>query len=277
MNGLNENDFSARWLDNAIPGFTTPDPLAERHPYESPYLYCGNNPVNRVDPTGKEWYYNSDSEEPVWINGDKDVDGYDEHGTDCYAYGGADHNELIHYTSPDSDDSSNDDNAQNNENQANINMYANSGQDDNNNVAPDRSCVQSYQSRGAEVVSSFPVSDPNSNFGLGNSYNLYTPNQTKAAEKIILAIGTAGLAAETGVAAALGEVSMIGLKKIGVISLAQFAGGFVEGTLKSIFGPDPEMGSSMFLNPASDVGLNVSVGIWNAATILDKNPLPSYP
>jgi len=56
MNGLNENDFSARWLDNAIPGFTTPDPLAERHPDESPYLYCGNNPVNRVDPTGMEWF-----------------------------------------------------------------------------------------------------------------------------------------------------------------------------------------------------------------------------
>ena len=56
MNGLNENDFSARWLDNAVPGFTSSDPLAERHPDESPYLYCGNNPVNRVDPSGLEWY-----------------------------------------------------------------------------------------------------------------------------------------------------------------------------------------------------------------------------
>ena len=56
LNGLNEKDFSARWLDNAIPGFTCSDPLAERHPDESPYLYCGNNPVNRVDPSGMEWY-----------------------------------------------------------------------------------------------------------------------------------------------------------------------------------------------------------------------------
>ena len=56
MNGLNENDFSARWLDNAVPRFTASDPLAERHPDESPYLYCGNNPVNRVDPSGLEWY-----------------------------------------------------------------------------------------------------------------------------------------------------------------------------------------------------------------------------
>jgi len=56
INGLNENDFNARWLDNAVPGFKSSDPLAERHPDESPYLYCGNNPVNRVDPTGLQWY-----------------------------------------------------------------------------------------------------------------------------------------------------------------------------------------------------------------------------
>jgi len=56
MNGLNQSDFSARWLDNTVPGFTSSDPLAERHPDESTYLYCGNNPVHRVDPTGMEWY-----------------------------------------------------------------------------------------------------------------------------------------------------------------------------------------------------------------------------
>ena len=57
MNGLNESDFSARWHDPAIPGFTTADPLGENHYNESPYLYCGNNPVNRVDPTGLDWLY----------------------------------------------------------------------------------------------------------------------------------------------------------------------------------------------------------------------------
>jgi RHS repeat-associated protein len=56
MNGLNEYDFSARWLDNAVPGFTTPDPLAELHCGESPYMYCGGDPVNRVDPTGLDYY-----------------------------------------------------------------------------------------------------------------------------------------------------------------------------------------------------------------------------
>jgi RHS repeat-associated protein len=56
MNGLNESDFSARWQDAAVPGFTTSDPLVENHPWESPYSYCGANPVNRTDPTGLDWY-----------------------------------------------------------------------------------------------------------------------------------------------------------------------------------------------------------------------------
>ena len=39
-----------------MPGFTTPDPLAEQHYNESPYSYCGNNLVNRVDPTGLSYF-----------------------------------------------------------------------------------------------------------------------------------------------------------------------------------------------------------------------------
>jgi len=77
MNGLNENDFSARWLDNAVPGFTASDPLAERHPDESPYLYCGNNPVNRVDPTGMEWYTKDGGKsDDYYFFKDKDDDPY---------------------------------------------------------------------------------------------------------------------------------------------------------------------------------------------------------
>ena len=54
MHGLNEYDFSARWQDAAIMGFTTMDPLAEQTPWNSPYAYCSNDPVNRVDPTGMD-------------------------------------------------------------------------------------------------------------------------------------------------------------------------------------------------------------------------------
>ena len=45
-----------------MPGFTTPDPLAETHTWESPYAYCGGDPVNRMDPTGLEWNTNDDGQ-----------------------------------------------------------------------------------------------------------------------------------------------------------------------------------------------------------------------
>jgi hypothetical protein len=32
--------------------FTRPDPLAEKYPNISPYVFCANNPVNYIDPTG---------------------------------------------------------------------------------------------------------------------------------------------------------------------------------------------------------------------------------
>ncbi|GHV31965.1 hypothetical protein FACS1894177_07440 [Bacteroidia bacterium] len=35
--------------------FTIPDPLQEKYYSISPYAYCGNNPVNRIDPTGMDW------------------------------------------------------------------------------------------------------------------------------------------------------------------------------------------------------------------------------
>jgi len=40
-------EYSSRWL--------SPDPLAEKYPQLSPYVYCNNNPVNAVDPTGKDY------------------------------------------------------------------------------------------------------------------------------------------------------------------------------------------------------------------------------
>jgi hypothetical protein len=33
----------------------TVDPLAEKYYSISPYAWCGNNPVNRIDPDGREW------------------------------------------------------------------------------------------------------------------------------------------------------------------------------------------------------------------------------
>jgi RHS repeat-associated protein len=51
-------DFMARMYANCeMPIFTTQDPLAEKYYSISPYAYCGNNPINRIDPNGMDWYY----------------------------------------------------------------------------------------------------------------------------------------------------------------------------------------------------------------------------
>lgn len=49
-------DFSARYLHTSLGRFTTIDPLAEKYPNISPYAYCKENPVNRVDSDGRiDW------------------------------------------------------------------------------------------------------------------------------------------------------------------------------------------------------------------------------
>lgn len=54
-NGLDWYDYGARMYDAALGRFTTSDPSAENYYESSPYTYCGNNPVTRIDPNGKDW------------------------------------------------------------------------------------------------------------------------------------------------------------------------------------------------------------------------------
>lgn len=65
MYGCDLYDFGARSYDPAIARFTGMDPLAEKNYYLSPYSYCANNPVNYIDPDGRDWYefYNIDTDE----------------------------------------------------------------------------------------------------------------------------------------------------------------------------------------------------------------------
>jgi uncharacterized protein RhaS with RHS repeats len=52
LNGRTGLSYSInRYLDQRIERWLVPDPAGQ---YWSPYIYCGNNPVNRIDPDGKE-------------------------------------------------------------------------------------------------------------------------------------------------------------------------------------------------------------------------------
>jgi RHS repeat-associated protein len=62
MHGLDEFDSQARMFYPAITRTTTMDPMAEMYYSVSPYAWVGNNPVNRIDPTGMLWDNVKDAE-----------------------------------------------------------------------------------------------------------------------------------------------------------------------------------------------------------------------
>ena len=55
MHGLDWMDYGARWMNGLT--FTTPDPKAWDYTDVSPYVYCHNNPISRIDPDGRDDYY----------------------------------------------------------------------------------------------------------------------------------------------------------------------------------------------------------------------------
>ena len=58
---LNTYDFAARWQSPAFPHFTTPDPLAEQYTPIGPQVFCGGDPINRIDPSGTaDFWYNGE-------------------------------------------------------------------------------------------------------------------------------------------------------------------------------------------------------------------------
>ena len=74
--GLNTYDHGARHYDAAIGRFTTVDPLCEKYYNISPYAYCGNNPVNAIDPDGRDWYQNNETHYYTWYEDNQERDGF---------------------------------------------------------------------------------------------------------------------------------------------------------------------------------------------------------
>jgi RHS repeat-associated protein len=46
--------YGARYYDPAISIFLSVDPLAEKYYHINPYTYVANNPINAIDPDGRD-------------------------------------------------------------------------------------------------------------------------------------------------------------------------------------------------------------------------------
>ena len=74
--GLNWYDYGARHYDATLGRWFVVDPLAEKYYSSGPFVYCGNNPVNRIDLFGMDWYQNNETKYYVWYDDDNEREGY---------------------------------------------------------------------------------------------------------------------------------------------------------------------------------------------------------
>ena len=48
--------FGSRYYSSDLSIWLSVDPMSDKYPSLSPYVYCANNPIKLVDPNGEDWY-----------------------------------------------------------------------------------------------------------------------------------------------------------------------------------------------------------------------------
>ena len=67
MHGLKWYDYGARWYDPLLVNWNRPDPSHKDYYPWSPYAYCGDNPVNAVDPDGRKMVISGNRQQRIEV------------------------------------------------------------------------------------------------------------------------------------------------------------------------------------------------------------------
>ena len=67
MHGLKWYDYGARWYDPLLVNWNRPDPSHKDYYPWSPYVYCGDNPMNAVDPDGRKMVISGNRQQRIEV------------------------------------------------------------------------------------------------------------------------------------------------------------------------------------------------------------------